>query len=61
MKWFADGKYDRVEIVYNQFLNAAMQINATEQFLPVEMEQKKKQKSITIIFLNPQKNILFRN
>jgi F-type H+-transporting ATPase subunit gamma len=42
MTWFADGTYDRVEIVYNQFLNAAMQNNAAEQFLPLEMEEKKK-------------------
>jgi len=38
MKNFADGKYDKVELVYNQFLNAAIQINTTEQFLPVELE-----------------------
>ena len=38
MKNFADGKYDKVELVYNQFLNAAIQINTAEQFLPVELE-----------------------
>lgn len=38
MKNFADGKYDKVELVYNQFLNAAIQINTTEQFLPVELK-----------------------
>src|SRR5690606_3769084 len=29
------GEYDRVEVVYNQFKNAAMQILTTEQLLPV--------------------------
>ena len=31
MQAFADGKYDKVELVYNQFKNAAMQILTTEQ------------------------------
>lgn len=36
MSQFAAGKYDRVELVYNRFKNAAVQIVTTEQFLPVE-------------------------
>jgi len=32
---YAEGKYDKIEIVYNQFKNAAIQILRTEQFLPV--------------------------
>ena len=39
MTAFADGNYDRIELVYNQFKNAAVQIQTTEQFLPVEMEE----------------------
>ncbi|WP_442794870.1 ATP synthase F1 subunit gamma [Pelobium manganitolerans] len=35
MQGFVDGKYDRVEVVYNQFRNAAVQILTTEQLLPV--------------------------
>ena len=35
MKAFVDGKYDRIEVVYNQFKNAAVQILSTEQFLPI--------------------------
>jgi F-type H+-transporting ATPase subunit gamma len=35
MKEFASGKYDRVEVIYNQFKNAAMQILSNEQYLPV--------------------------
>ena len=35
MKGFVDGKYDKVEVIYNQFKNAAMQILTTEQLLPV--------------------------
>ncbi|UBM62285.1 ATP synthase F1 subunit gamma [Candidatus Sulfidibacterium hydrothermale] len=36
MQQFADGEYDRIVLVYNQFKNAAVQILQTEQFLPVQ-------------------------
>ncbi len=32
---FISGEYDKIEIVYNQFKNAATQIVITEQFLPL--------------------------
>ena len=32
---FAKGEYDRVDLVYNQFRNAAVQILTTEQLVPV--------------------------
>lgn len=35
MKGYSEGKYDKVEIVYNQFKNAAVQIIQNEQYLPV--------------------------
>src|SRR5690606_36192307 len=35
MKGFASGEYDRVELVYNRFKNAAVQILTTEQLLPL--------------------------
>lgn len=35
MAGFEKGEYDRVELVYNQFRNAAVQILTTEQLLPV--------------------------
>ncbi len=43
MQGFVNGDYDRVELVYNHFRNAAVQILTTEQLLPVPMaapEQK---------------------
>ncbi len=39
MTAFTENHYDRIELVYNQFKNAAVQIQATEQFLPVEIDQ----------------------
>ncbi|SNR24944.1 ATP synthase F1 subcomplex gamma subunit [Maribacter sedimenticola] len=35
MELFTKGAYDRIEIVYNKFKNAATQIIMTEQFLPI--------------------------
>ena len=35
MDKFAKGEYDRIEIVYNKFKNAATQLVMTEQFLPI--------------------------
>ncbi len=37
MQSFIDKKYDRVEIVYNQFKNASTQILQCETFLPIEL------------------------
>ncbi|MGN6395136.1 MAG: ATP synthase F1 subunit gamma [Mucilaginibacter sp.] len=41
MEGFLKGDYDRVELVYNQFKNAAMQILTVEQLLPVPKAEKK--------------------
>jgi F-type H+-transporting ATPase subunit gamma len=35
MELFTEGKYDKIVLVYNQFKNAATQIIAKEQFLPI--------------------------
>lgn len=36
MSLFVDGSYDKIEIVYNRFKNAATQIPTVEQFLPIK-------------------------
>jgi F-type H+-transporting ATPase subunit gamma len=36
MEMYVDGAYDKIEIVYNQFKNAATQIPQLEQFLPIK-------------------------
>jgi len=36
MERFVSGYYDKVVVVYNQFVNAATQVVATEQFLPIQ-------------------------
>ncbi len=35
MEHFTEGNYDKIELVYNKFKNAATQIVMTEQFLPL--------------------------
>ena len=35
MELFKNGSYDKIELVYNKFKNAATQIVMTEQFLPI--------------------------
>ncbi len=35
MQRFIEGEYDRIDLVYNRFKNAATQIVTTEQFLPI--------------------------
>jgi len=42
---FSSGKYDRIELVYNKFINAASQELMSEQFLPVLPADKSKTKS----------------
>lgn len=45
MNGFLSKKYDRVEIIYNEFKNVATQIVCTEQFLPIEKKELEKGKS----------------
>lgn len=40
MESFLKGEYDRIEFIYNQFKNAAIQILTNEQFLPVVNDSK---------------------
>ena len=52
MTGFVIGKYDRVELVYNKFVNAAIQEQVSEQFLPVlpVVATKNKQMNFDYIF-----------
>lgn len=40
LKSFTGGKYDKIEIIYNQFKNAAVQILTHETFLPLSLPQE---------------------
>lgn len=41
MQRFAEGQYDRIDLVYNHFKNAATQKVMTEQFLPIQPPAEK--------------------
>ena len=41
MEQYVCGDYDKVVLIYNQFKNAATQIVKTENFLPIQREEKK--------------------
>ncbi len=60
MKEFADGNYDKVEVVYNQFKNAAVQYVITEQVLPIVPPAKKanESKAINDYIFEPNKEDL---
>ena len=50
MQLFLDGKYDRIDVVYNQFKNAATQYVMDEQFLPIERFENEDNKQLDYIF-----------
>lgn len=58
MEMFTSGKYDRIDLVYNQFKNAAVQIQTTEQFLPVAMDSKKTQSNTDYIYEPSKEHII---
>jgi F-type H+-transporting ATPase subunit gamma len=60
MKAFEDGSFDRIEIVYNQFKNAAVQIQTSEQFLPIEIEKNEFEKVNTNFIYEPSKEYIIQ-
>ncbi|MCM8569608.1 ATP synthase F1 subunit gamma [Gramella jeungdoensis] len=50
MEKFVEGKYDKIDIVYNQFKNAATQIVMDEQFLPIQTVESDSNKQLDYIF-----------
>lgn len=60
MNLFKDGTYDRIEIVYNHFKNAAVQIQTTEQFLPVEIKKEDSAKVNSNYIFEPSKEYIIQ-
>lgn len=56
MQSFADGTYDKIYLVYNQFKNAAVQITQCEQFLPVVPNADNKKGSKTDYIFEPTRS-----
>ncbi|WKW46081.1 ATP synthase F1 subunit gamma [Myroides sp. JBRI-B21084] len=60
MDAFIDGAYDRVELVYNQFKNAATQIVLTEQFLPLKPIETESNATVDYLY-EPSKEEIILN
>ncbi|MCT1526795.1 MULTISPECIES: ATP synthase F1 subunit gamma [Sphingobacterium] len=55
MDQFKEGNIDRVEVVYNQFRNAAVQILTSEQILPLLPEEKEENVAELDYIIEPSK------
>lgn len=58
MQGFIDKKWDRVEVIYNQFKNVATQIKKVETFLPLMMPEQTHAASSDYIFEPDKESIL---
>ena len=55
---FKEGEYDRIDLVYNQFKNAATQILTHEQFLPVKPIESDDDKASNDYIMEPSKEVI---
>ncbi|RYD95578.1 MAG: ATP synthase F1 subunit gamma [Sphingobacteriales bacterium] len=55
---FLNGEYDKVELVYSQFRNAATQVFVTEEYLPIPKVEKPAEQKETDFLFEPSKDIL---
>ena len=58
MALFASGTYDRIDLVYNRFKNAATQLVTTEQFLPIVPIASEKASTSDYIYEPAQEEIV---
>lgn len=60
MQLFVEKKYDKIVVIYNQFVNAATQNVKTEQFLPIVPVEKEEEVVLDYIF-EPSKEEIVLN
>lgn len=58
MDLFVDGSYDKIEIIYNRFKNAATQIPQVEQFLPIQPVEGESNANLDYIFEPSKEEII---
>jgi len=61
MNDYLSAKWDKVEIIYNQFKNAAVQLVLAEDFLPVKVEKKKENKTTADYIFEPDKQEIVKD
>ncbi|MEQ8879028.1 MAG: ATP synthase F1 subunit gamma, partial [Cyclobacteriaceae bacterium] len=60
MDAFSSGVYDKIEIIYNEFKNVAVQQIKSEQFLPIQMnEEEEDATNSTDYIFQPTKEFIF--
>lgn len=59
-KAFLNKEFDRVEIVYSQFRNAATQVFVSEQYLPIPRAEKKEGAMNTDFIFEPSREVLLQ-
>ncbi len=52
MKMHLDGRYQRIDVVYNRYKNASVQILSTDQFLPLTKPSQSKKENIKLDYIN---------
>lgn len=57
---FTTGRYDRVELLYNKFINAAVQEGTAEQFLPVEIKADDEGAGYFDFIFEPSREVIIR-
>jgi F-type H+-transporting ATPase subunit gamma len=60
MQLYAEGNYDKIELVYNQFKNAATQITTVEQFLPIKLVENTSNINVDYIFEPSKAEIVYQ-
>lgn len=60
MKEFREAKYDRIDVIYNQFKNAAVHILTHEQYLPVKIDSGNNKTKHDFIF-EPTKELIIHD
>lgn len=55
MQLFTSGEYDKIELVYNKFKNAATQILTNEVFLPISQDDKGNENAVKDYIFEPSK------
>ena len=58
LELFKEGEYDRIDLIYNQFKNAATQILTHEQFLPVKPIESDDVKVSNDYIMEPSKEVI---
>ena len=61
MKLFTNHTFDKIELVYNRFKNAAVQILMQEQFLPVKQEESRVHHDSNDYIFEPSQQYIFDN